>query len=352
MPLFEPADLQSLTARLFAAKGMPADDAATVAAAVAWADARGIASHGIAFVPRYLKMIDDGDLDPRARPVISSDSPAPLVIDAGHSAGAVAMDFAMRTAFDRASQYGSACLWLRDLTHAGAMGQYVEWAAERGAIAMVFVAGPPLMAYHGAGLASATTGPIAMAVPGPDNQAVVFDMATSEISFARLRQARLRGTALPPGAALDAAGAPTTDPALAQTPLPVGGPKGAGLALMFELMTSVLLANPIVSPNLAPGKKPRHTQNAMLMLARVDAFMPADAYLAEVATLRDALKALPRAIGTNANDGADEILLPGERRARARDKTATQGVAIAQPVWEEVQAIAGGLGVALPAARA
>jgi len=177
MPQVDSSALSQFTQQLMQAKGMSASDAAVVATSLQWADERGIASHGVAFLPRYLQMIDEGDLNVHARPERAHGTPA--IVDAHQAAGAVAMAFAMQEALRDVQHMGTVNLWVRRLTHAGAMGQFVQTAAEQGCMAMLFAAGPPLMAYHGAAKAGATTGPLAMAVPGPDGVPIVFDMATS-----------------------------------------------------------------------------------------------------------------------------------------------------------------------------
>jgi len=345
MPLVDSLALSQFTQQLMQAKGMSASDAAVVAASLQWADERGIASHGVAFLPRYVQMVDEGDLDVQARPERVHASPA--IVDAHQAAGAVAMAFAMQEALREVERMGTVNLWVRRLTHAGAMGQFVQAAAEQGCMAMLFAAGPPLMAYHGAAKAGATTGPLAMAVPGPDGAPIVFDMATSEISFARMRRAQAQGAVLPMNAVLDAQGAITTDAAQAVTPLPMAGAKGSGLALMFELMASLAVGNPVVAPHLraASASEKRHTQNAMVMLAKVDAFPAGADFMRHVGELRDALKAMPKA------QGVEHIHLPGERRRAHWQSSQQHGVSVDAPVWKALGALAQTHGLALPLIR-
>ena len=342
MPQVDSTALSQLTQQLMQAKGMSASDAAVVATSLQWADDRGIASHGVAFLPRYLQMVDEGDLDVHARPERVHGTPA--IVDAHQAAGAVAMAFAMQEALREVQRMGTVNLWVRRLTHAGAMGQFVQTAAEQGCMAMLFAAGPPLMAYHGAAKAGATTGPLAMAVPGPDGAPIVFDMATSEISYSRMRRAQAQGAVLPMNAVLDAQGVVTTDATQAVTPLPMAGAKGSGLALMFELMASLAVGNPVVAPHLraASASEKRHTQNAMIMLAKVDAFPAGADFMRHVGELRDALKAMPKA------QGVDHIHLPGERRRVHWHASQERGVAVDAPVWKALGALAQAHGLSLP----
>ena len=99
------------------------------------------------------------------------------------------------------------------------------------------------------------------------NGAIVLDMATSAISNGKILQALANDTQLPTGTALTEDGAPTTDPAEAKVLLPLGGAKGSGLALMFEMLASVLAAAPIQALALGPQKqadfraKQRHSRS-------------------------------------------------------------------------------------------
>jgi ureidoglycolate dehydrogenase (NAD+) len=116
---------------------------------------------------------------------------------------------------------------------------------------------------------------------------------------------------------------------------------------MFELMASLAMGNPVVAPHLhaSSASEKRHTQNAMIMLAKVDAFPAGSAFMRHVTELRDALKAMPKA------QGIDQIYLPGERRRAHWLTSQRQGVAVDAPVWKALGALAQAHGVSLPPIR-
>ena len=185
------------------------------------------------------------------------------------------------------------------------------------------------------------TSPIAIAVPrggGP----IVLDMATSTISNGTIIQARANGTALPAGAVLTAAGEPTTDPRHADILLPLGGPKGSGLALMFEMLASVLAAAPIQARALGPEKRKRRTQNCAILAIDVAAFRPLADFTDDADTLAAILKALPR------QAGFDEILLPGERSGRTETTRRKSGIPIPAKLWADLVTIAEKSEIELP----
>src|SRR6202030_1805857 len=109
------------------------------------------------------------------------------------------------------------------------------------------------------------------------------------------------GKPIPEGAAIDADGHPTIDAAKAVTLLPLGGPKGSGLSLLFECLTGALAG--LTGPLLP-------LSNAILIVVNVANFRPLAQYRRDVGLLIQVVKGLPR------RDGFDELLLPGERGGR------------------------------------
>jgi ureidoglycolate dehydrogenase (NAD+) len=185
------------------------------------------------------------------------------------------------------------------------------------------------------------TSPIAIAVPS-SNGPIALDMSSSTISNGKILQARATGAALPEATVLTAAGEPTTDPKQAEILLPLGGPKGSGLAFMFEMLASVLAAAPIQAPAIGPEKRTRHTGNTAMLVIDIETFRPLLQFQTDADTLAGLVKALPR------RSGFDEILLPGERGRRSESARRKAGIPIPAKLWEELAAIATTDGVRMP----
>jgi ureidoglycolate dehydrogenase (NAD+) len=187
-----------------------------------------------------------------------------------------------------------------------------------------------------------STAPLSMAMPSVGHASVVLDMAAGAISVGALIQARRTGALLDEGVAMDAQGLPTRDPQAAQAPLPLGGPKGSGLALMSELLCSVLAGAPILAPALQarPEALP-HTQNALVVAIDVAQLGTAATMTEQVESLKRALKALPSAHG-------DDVLLPGERGDRAREFRLADGIALPEGIRSELTLAASEHGVEVP----
>ncbi|HEV2623505.1 MAG TPA: Ldh family oxidoreductase [Xanthobacteraceae bacterium] len=322
--------------------GASAGDAEIVAQGLVWANLRGSDGHGVSRLPRYVKLLERGEIDAKAQPRLVHDRAATLIVDGGHGFGPVAVMQAAARAVERAKQTGVCFALIRHTTHTGAIGRYAQWIAERGCAAVLMGAGPTLMAYHGARVASMATSPIAIAVPS-GNGPIALDMATSTISNGKILQARATGAALPPGTVLTAAGEPTTDAKDAEILLPLGGPKGSGLAFMFEMLASVLAAAPIQAPALGPQKRTRHTGNTAMLAIDIATFRPLIDFKTDADALAAVVKALPR------QTSFDEILLPGERGNRTETVRRKSGIPIPAKLWEELAAVAKDTGVKMPA---
>ena len=339
-PTVDADALRGFAAALFARAGMTAPDAATVAEVLVWANLRGMDSHGVMRIPRYVELIQAGDMNPAPTIRVARETPASVLIDADRAAGPVAMNAAMTHAIDKAHAAGIGLALVRATTHTAAVGYYTTKAAEAGMVGIAISASWPNMAYHGARAAGASTNPISIAVPGGRDGPVVLDMGTGIVSIGKLMQARKTGQPIPPGWALDAAGNPTTDPKTAQIPLPLGGAKGSGLSLMIELITSLMVANPLLAETLEGTREgKRHRQNGAAIAIDIERFCDRAVFRREVDRLIKSLKALPR------DPDVAEILLPGERGNKIRAQRTRDGIPLPPPFLAELNALADKLGV-------
>ena len=278
------------------AHGARAADAAVVAEGLVWANLRGGDGHGVSRLPRYVKLLADGEIDTESRAAPDAGSRRDLRarlrprLRPGRGDGG-------RGACRRTGQTVGVCFGAHSRDHA--------YRSHRPLCAMDRRArlrrradgrGPALMAYHGARVASMGTSPIAIAVPS-GNGPIVLDMATSTISNGKILQARATGTPLPQRHRADrgrASRPPIRKPA--EILLPLGGPKGSGLALMFELLASVLAAAPIQARTLGPEKRTRNTGNTAMFVIDIASFRPLADYTKDADRARRHPKALPRQV--------------------------------------------------------
>jgi LDH2 family malate/lactate/ureidoglycolate dehydrogenase len=338
------AELREFTKGVFIAAGLPSEDAALEAEVLVWANLRGVDSHGVLRIPWYVELIDRGDMNPRPTIRVERETAATVLIDGDRALGPVVTTVAMRQAIEKARTAGIGWAVIRNTTHQGAMAYYALMAVEAGMAGIAIVCSPPNMAPFGARAAGVHNSPISIAVPAGRHRPLCLDMATSVAAGGKLSLARDKGIPLPPGWALDGAGQPTTDAHQAKILLPFGGPKGSGLAMMFETLTSLMVGNPLLGPALGgEAGAGRHRQNSVVAAIDVGAFTDLAAYRAEVDRLIDGLRALPRA------DGITEILVPGEPEDRTTEERERRGVPLPAGTVENLRRVAARFRVPVPA---
>lgn len=341
MATIQSEDLQRYATDLLAKGGFGDAEAAAMAELLVWANLRGVDSHGVLRVPRYIEMLDLDMVRTDARIEQVSRSGAVCVLDAGKAPGATAMNRAVEEAAVLASQYGLGWCGVRNTSHAGAIGYFVQRLTERGLIGIAMTASKPLMSYYGAKGAALSSNPLAIGIPqlngGPP---IVLDMSTAAVALGKITAAKDAGRPIPMGWGVDVEGADTTDPHKVMAVLPMAGAKGSGLSLMIEVLCSVLVANPSIAPALAGEESGGF--NGMVLAVDPGAFGDPEAFLSQSVALADAIRHLQPA------SGFDRVLLPGERGHETALKRRRDGVPVAAGTVKRLNETAVKLGVPIP----
>ena len=333
--------LEAFTRQAFERAGMSAEDAATEAEVLIWANLRGVDSHGVQRIPQYLDFIEKGWMNPRPDIRILKESAALLYMEADRALGPIPTVRAMRAVIEKARDAGIGWALIRDVTHQGAMGYYSEMAAAEGMAGMAIVASPPNMAPFGAKAAGLHNSPIAFSFPAGRHRPITLDMATSVAAGGKLSVASDKRVPIPDDWALAADGSPTTDPDVAAILLPAGGAKGSGLALVFQCLTSLMANSPLIAPVLRGGVR-EHRQNSVVAAVDIGFFIGLDEYRQLLDETIDELKALPKA------DGHAEILMPGEPEQRMLEARARDGIPLPPGTVEKLRETARRLDLTSP----
>jgi len=353
--------LHEFTKEVFVRVGMPPEDAEAEAGALIWANLRGVDSHGVLRIPWYVENVDKGVMNPRPNIQVVKETPATMLVEADRALGPVVTIFVVNRVVEKAKKVGIGWALIRNLTHQGALGYYAQMMASKDMAGIVFVCNPPNMAPYGARVAGVHNSPIAISVPAKRHRLLNLDMATSVVAGGKIWLALDKGVPIPEGWALDKDGNPTTDPRKVSALLPFGGPKGSGLALMFECLSSVMAGNPVLEPALlgreteTPEKEkkveaigerlsyvPRHIQNSVVAAIDISTFTDVESYKEHIDNLIDGLKALPKA------EGFTEIFVPGEPEERTFEERSRNGIPLPEGTVRNLRNIAERFGVKLP----
>lgn len=338
------AELERLAAAILMALGMPEADAALTARVVVAADLEGVETHGLGRLPNYVARLRKGLINPAPQIRTLRSKGATALLDADNAMGQVATARAMEQAIGLAREHGAGWVAVRGSGHFGAASYYCRMAAEAGMIGFVFSNTPPAMAPYGGREVALGTNPLGVGVPAGDGPPVILDMATSAIARGQVLKANREGAPIPPGAAVDADGAPTTDAAAALKGalLPMAGAKGYGLALVIELLTGVLAGANVARelPSFFDDWERPSNVGHLVGALDVGAFADPAAFGARAGRLADDLRAVPPAAGHAG------VRVPGEQRARTAARRAAEGVPVAAATLRQLADLAAELGVA------
>ncbi len=105
-PTLSVENLSKFAADIFVARGFSADHAAKIAEVLVWADLRGAPSHGVQRIPRYIEIIDDGEMNTRPTIRVEKELPAAVLIEADRGPGQVSMRLAAAEAARKARAAG------------------------------------------------------------------------------------------------------------------------------------------------------------------------------------------------------------------------------------------------------
>jgi (2R)-3-sulfolactate dehydrogenase (NADP+) len=242
MTTFAAADLDRLATAALARAGAGAAMAAATAQALLYADLRGLASHGVARVPQYAAHLANGRADGTAIPGVVRARGGAVLVDAHCGLAFPACALAVATAIERAREFGVALAAVTNSHHFGVASYHLDAVGRAGHVGIALSNSPSAMPAAGGRRALFGTNPIAAVFPRPAAAPLVVDLSLSEVARGKLMVAAKAGQPIPLGWALDADGRPTTDPqaGLAGSMLPMGGAKGAMLALVVELLVTAL----------------------------------------------------------------------------------------------------------------
>jgi LDH2 family malate/lactate/ureidoglycolate dehydrogenase len=321
--LVQVAPLRRFCAAAFERVGVLAEDAALVADTLVEADLRGVHSHGVWWLSIYTQRLRQGGLNPRPEIRVLHETPALALFDADRGMGQIAGVAAMRSAIRKAETCGVGVAAVRNSNHFGAAAYYALLAAQESQIGFAVSDAEPTMAPWGGTKAVVGNNPMAYAIPTADQLTIVLDMAQSVVAWGKIFLAAQRGENIPSTWALNEAGEPTEDPheAMAGLLLPVGGYKGYGLALVMEILSSVLVGATFGS-SVPPMTDPAAAQDTghFFMAIDITSFMPLDTFQQRMTSLIAEHRGVPRA------RGVDRIYLPGEIEYLKRVERLTSGI--------------------------
>ena len=332
MPRLNLDELADLATRALARAGANSVMAEATARALVAADAQGLASHGVSRVPQYATHLRNGRANGAAVPAIVRSRGGAVLVDAGSGLAFPACALAVTEAIARARQHGVAYAAVTNSHHFGVAADHLVPVAAAGMVGVAMGNSPAAMPAAGGTRPIFGTNPIAAIFPQRRGDPITIDLSLSAVARGKLMVAAREKKTIPLGWALDKAGNPTTDPAagLEGSMLPMGGNKGAMLALVVELLVTALSGAAFgfeaSSFFVDEGNQPRIGQ--AFLVIDPDALGGQETYLSRVATLVATMREEPG------------VRLPGSRRQALALQAAVDGVELPASLVAELTRLA------------
>jgi 3-dehydro-L-gulonate 2-dehydrogenase len=316
--------------RVLMGVGFPPSRASLCARVFAENSLVGVASHGLNRFPEFVERIKGGSIAADAEPERVAAYGALEQWDGHTGPGPINALRCTERAMDLARKHGLGCVALRNTTHWMRAGAYAWKAAEAGFVFICWTNTVPNMPPWGAREIRLGNNPLVIAVPrkgGP----VVLDMAMSQFSYGKLETYRREQKTLPFFGGFDVEGRLSKDPATileTERVLPVGYWKGAGLALLLDMVAAVLTGG---QASYQIGQRAEEMDISQVFIAfDVSKTLGPEAVSHVVEAIIGDIHSAP------VDAGHEEVLYPGERARRTREENLEKGVPVEPSIWKKV----------------
>lgn len=338
----EAKDAIAFVESILVGNGTTPANAAIVARCLVAADLRGVDTHGMNRIPSYMERIRQGVLDGVATPKLTQITPVVSQVDAQNGFGFLAADAGMAAAIEAAKIYGIGMTSIKHSNHFGMSAWIVQKAIDADMMSLVFTNSSPALPPWGGREKLIGVSPLACGAPGKEHP-FILDMAPSVAARGKIYKAKRRGEKIPLDWALDKEGNPTDDPGAALdggVMLPMGGPKGSGLAIMMDVFSGVLSGSAFAGHVTGPYDPSKPSDVGHFFVAiKPDLFMGLEDFRERMQYLYD------RTVGAEKAAGVDRIYFPGELEQLEQARREKSGIPLVQAEIDALNAEAHKIGV-------
>jgi LDH2 family malate/lactate/ureidoglycolate dehydrogenase len=341
--------LKAFCARVFRKLGMTGEQAADCAEILTAADARGIGSHGVARLWRYVNGIKTGVMDPSVQAQTVRETPVSLVVDAKGEIGLSLSCRVMEKVIGKARNGGFAAASVRDSNHFGIAGYYASMAPPEDMIGIAMTNTAALGVPTFGREAMFGTNPIAVAVPAGKMPPFVLDMATTVVTRGKVETYAREGKPIPTGWAVDTEGKISADAgSLLQDMLVqagggllplggigelLGGHKGYGLAILVDIMTA-LASGGTFGKEVMDTEKTSARVCHFFAAVKIDLFRDPEEFKADMDVM------LARLTGAEPAAGEDRVYYAGLKEHEHEEYCRRHGIGVPEKVWKNLHEIA------------
>lgn len=293
----------------------------------------GIYTHGVNRFFPFIKYVQKKIIDVNAEAELKNSIGAVEQWNGNSAAGPLNALKSTDRAMELANKYGIGCVALSNTNHWMRGGTYGRKAAKAGFVFIGWTNTISIMPAWGAIDPRLGNNPLVIGLPF-NNEAIVLDMAMSQFSYGKMEASKMKGEQLLLPGGYNQNGILTTDPAEileSRRPLPIGYWKGAGLALLLDLLATVLSGG--LSTHEISRDKYEHGISQVFMAIDLSKLGGNSTISKMISNIIDDYK------NSVPESESKHILYPGERVLLTRNDNLNNGIPVHQTVWNKIQSL-------------
>jgi ureidoglycolate dehydrogenase (NAD+) len=290
---------------------------------------RGVDSHGIHLFPHYCRAVESGRINGSAKMSFTKTAASTGILDAqdafGHHSGA----YAMEKAIELAKESGMGAVGIKNSTHFGAAAYFAQMAAEKGCIGWSFTNADALVKANNSKEAFFGTNPVCFSAPMKNEGPFCLDMATSKVSWNKIKNYRTTNSPIPKDWAFNSEGIPVENPNEATSLNPTGDYKGFGLGMMVDILCAVL-TNGLISKDLSPmftsPIEEKRKVSHFVMAMDISKFSKLEDFKESLQDMADRIRELPKLSET-------DVMIAGDPEKKSFIDRSTNGIPVPEENW-------------------
>ena len=293
----------------------------------------GIYSHGVNRFTRFVESIKDGYIKIDSIPSLVQRTGSFEQWSGNLGPGPLNASFATTRAMELAQENGIGLVAMANTNHWMRGGTYGWQAARKGFVLICWTNTLPNLPAWGATDPRLGNNPMVIAIPYK-NEAIVLDSAMSQFSYGKLETFRNEGKQLPMAGGFNKQGELTTDPGeILETwrPLPAGYWKGAGMALLLDIMATIFSGG--LSTHEISRSKVEFNVSQVFIAIRITSLNNFPAIDNSIQKIIDDLH------NSAPENKTTKIRYPGENVIVIRDTNLKNGIPVDRKIWEKIMSI-------------
>lgn len=330
MKVFSHSKLKELQIKTLESIDVNSDSIKYLTDSIVETSLRGTDSHGINLLPHYYRAFQSGRLSKEPNFQFNHNK-ATAVLDADHAVGHHSGSVAIQEAILKAREHGISAVGVKSSTHFGAAAFFAHQASKENMIGFSFTNADALVKAFNSTEAFFGTNPICLTAPLADEDPLCLDMATSLVSWNKIKNYRNSGDDVPSHWAYDGNGESVTNPHDARSLAPIGDYKGFGLGMMVDILCAGLTSSNYskdLLPMFTSDIKAKRYISHFFMVIDISKFLDVEVFKKNLQSIVNRMRELKKSDNT-------AVMVPGDPEKKSKLDRLNSGIPVEDIIYNE-----------------